>query len=71
MKNKRILSEYWQKHFVSEYEPGTDKGGHCTLCGNTGLIDTTGRAYTPAGVHVGRKNYCICPNGRIKNPRDK
>lgn len=36
---------------------------HCSLCGNRGIIDTTG-VRTPAGISVGRKNYCICPNGQ-------
>ena len=36
---------------------------HCTLCGNWGFVDTRGTA-TPAGVYVGRVNYCICPNGQ-------
>jgi hypothetical protein len=26
------------------------------------VIDTTGIT-TPAGVRVGKKSYCICPNG--------
>lgn len=36
---------------------------HCTLCGNRGWIDTRGLR-TPAGVEVGRLNYCLCPNGQ-------
>jgi hypothetical protein len=35
----------------------------CSLCGNHGIIDTTG-VKSPAGVEVGRKNFCICPNGQ-------
>lgn len=37
--------------------------GLCTLCGNWGVVDTTGLR-SPAGVEVGRRNYCICPNGQ-------
>jgi len=33
------------------------------LCGNSGVIDTTG-VRTAAGILVGRKNLCICPNGQ-------
>jgi hypothetical protein len=48
------LISYWIKHYVVK--------GHCSLCGNNGVIDTTGIT-TPAGVRVGKKSYCICPNG--------
>lgn len=36
---------------------------HCTLCGNTGWVDTTG-VHTPAGVVVGKRQLCLCPNGQ-------
>lgn len=49
------LEEYWLKHYLS-------KEGMCSLCGQWGKIDSTG-VETPAGVIVGRVNYCICPNG--------
>lgn len=35
----------------------------CTLCGQRGIIDTRG-VKTPAGVEVGRLNWCLCPNGQ-------
>jgi hypothetical protein len=38
--------------------------GLCTLCGNTGIIDTRLTAISPAGIRAGRLNYCICPNGQ-------
>ena len=38
--------------------------GLCGLCGNTGWIDTRGRAVSPAGVECGVLKPCICPNGR-------
>lgn len=37
---------------------------HCGLCGNSGTIDTRGHVMTPAGIRVGVRRYCICPNGR-------
>ena len=46
--------EYWLENYVTS---------HCTLCGNRGVIDSRG-VKTPAGVPVGRLNYCICPNGQ-------
>ena len=71
LKNKRIFEEYWLKHYVNE------EIGFCSLCGNTGIIDTIETARTPLGFkkvkehYVGRKNYCICPNGRAMNLEDK
>ncbi len=50
-----IVTKYWLEYYASHY---------CTLCGNTGFIDTRG-VKTPAGLEVGRINYCICPNGQI------
>lgn len=48
------ITDYWNKHYADR---------HCTLCGNSGVIDTTG-VQTAAGVLVGRKNFCLCPNGQ-------
>lgn len=50
----QFVIDYCMKHYVTE---------HCTLCGNRGIIDSRG-VKTPAGVDVGRLNYCICPNGQ-------
>lgn len=50
-----MLTNYWLEHYVEK--------GHCSLCGNRGLIDTRGLK-TLAGVEVGRVNYCVCPNGQ-------
>ena len=47
------LSDFWLKWYCDF---------HCTLCGNVGIIDSRG-VRTPAGVPVGRLNWCICPNG--------
>lgn len=54
---KKIV-DYWAKYYISETL------GLCMLCGNTGYIDTTNTAISPAGIKVGRKCYCICPNGQ-------
>lgn len=48
------ITDYYFKHYA---------GRHCSLCGNSGIIDTTG-VKTPRGIPVGKKNYCICPNGQ-------
>lgn len=52
-----LLNTLWLRWYV-----GADT--LCTLCGNTGRIDTTATARSPAGVMAGRVNFCICPNGR-------
>ena len=49
-----IITDYWYAFFAGE---------HCTLCGNSGKIDTRG-VKTAAGLEVGRVNFCICPNGQ-------
>ena len=48
------VTKYWLRFYAT---------GHCTLCGNSGVIDTRG-VKTPAGLAVGRLNWCICPNGQ-------
>ena len=65
MKFKKILRDYWYTHYLDDVT-----GHHCCLCGNTGFIDTTNTAITAAGLKVGKKVYCICPNGRAMNPKD-
>jgi hypothetical protein len=43
----------------------------CGLCGNSGMIDTRGRAISGAGVDAGIRAPCICANGRaLKHARD-
>ena len=49
-----IITNYWLAYYSTE---------HCTLCGNKGIIDTTG-VTTYMGLPVGRRNYCICSNGQ-------
>jgi hypothetical protein len=55
-KENKAVTNYWLEHYAES---------HCTLCGNSGIVDTTG-VKTAAGVSVGRKNYCICPNGQVR-----
>jgi len=47
------LIDYWLEHYCNEV---------CTICGNSGVIDTTA-VLSPTGEKVGRLNWCICPNG--------
>lgn len=51
-----IVVAYW----VRMYE----ERGACTLCGDSGWLDTTGVS-TPAGAVVGRRQFCLCPNGMM------
>lgn len=48
------VTAYWLDHYCTE---------HCTLCGNSGQIDTR-TAKTATGKQCGRINFCICPNGQ-------
>lgn len=57
--SETILNDYWMKYYISE--PGTE--GRCTLCGNSGILDTRG-VKDVCGNDVGCLNYCICPNGQ-------
>jgi hypothetical protein len=48
-----VIIDYWLENYCDEV---------CTLCGNSGVIDTRG-VTAPNGGKVGRLNWCICPNG--------
>lgn len=50
-----IITGYWHSFYCAQC---------CTLCGNWGWIDSVD-VRTPAGVSVGRVNWCICPNGQV------
>jgi hypothetical protein len=56
MSESNPITDYWHEHYVNR--------GMCSLCGNSGVIDTRG-ARTPMGLEVGRVNFCICPNGQL------
>lgn len=50
------VTRYWLRYYCD---------GVCTLCGNSGQIDTTG-VKAPTGRAVGRRQFCICPNGQTQ-----
>lgn len=52
------ITDYWSAHYVHP----TLK--ICSLCGNTGTLDTTNSAISPTGAYAGLRNFCICPNGQ-------
>lgn len=54
------VTEYWLEHY------GSEGSTLCSLCGNSGVIDTRETAVSAAGVNSGRLNFCICPNGQVK-----
>ena len=63
--NQRV-TEYWHRYYVSQ-----DGCGHtCSLCANTGVIDTRGLKFRKKEV-VGRLNFCICPNGQALRKSEK
>ena len=49
------ITDYWREFYTQDKI--------CSLCGNRGVIDTSG-VVSPNGEVVGRKNFCICPNGQ-------
>lgn len=51
----KAVADYWKEHYQID--------GMCSLCGNTGTLDTRD-ARTSTGHKVGRENFCICPNGQ-------
>lgn len=51
------ITDYWLKYYLDK------ETGFCSLCGQSGIIHTEG-IRSPAGIKVGRENYCICPNGQ-------
>lgn len=55
--DNEAVTEYWLEHFVSA------RGG-CSLCGNTGIIDTRRIAVSQGDAGTHAIIYCICPNGQ-------
>lgn len=54
-KGQKVITDYWLENYC---------GNLCTLCGNSGVIDTRRTAVSAAGYNAGRLNWCICPNGQ-------
>lgn len=63
---EEVLTTVWDREFVVRKEEGSiaERVGLCGLCGNTGIIDTRGKVFSPVGIETGIKAFCICPNGR-------
>lgn len=55
----KAVTAYWLEHYGTN-----DDRGLCSLCGNSGVIDTRQTAISAVGVNSGRVNWCICPNGQ-------
>ncbi len=51
------IEDVWKEFLHPEYQL-------CGLCGNSGVIDTRGRAISGAGYDAGILAFCLCPNGR-------
>lgn len=56
-RRNKTVENYWAEYYTHN--------GLCSLCGNSGLIDTRQRAISAAGYHSGKVNFCICPNGQL------
>jgi hypothetical protein len=52
-----VVLLYWDAYYSTA-------GGACTLCNETGIIDTT-------SLHNGRTNWCICRIGQKKRIEDQ
>lgn len=46
-KGQKVVTQYWLEHYC---------GNLCTLCGNSGVIDTRLTAVSAAGYNSGRLN---------------
>ncbi len=55
-KGQKVITDYWLQYYTGS--------SLCSLCGNSGVIDTRKTAISAAGVNQGRLNWCICPNGQ-------
>lgn len=63
----KSLKDIWYEEFNSTaVVNGTEFGGFCVLCGNSGKIDSSKFNVTsPIGLPIKPiKAFCICPNGR-------
>lgn len=73
---RKAVTDYWREFYVQEVELahlvkiGIKKVPMCSLCGNTGVINTIG-VKAPCGDIMGRKNWCICPNGQQDRSRSE
>lgn len=47
----KTVAKYWLDFYINN--------GLCSLCGNSGIVNTTVTA-----ERVGRVNWCFCPNGQ-------
>jgi hypothetical protein len=57
------VTKYWLSHYLTEKSL-------CSLCGQSGVIDTRSTATSPTDEAVGRLNYCICPNGQVMRAQE-
>lgn len=59
-----IVDSYWMNHYTTRVsDPNTGFSYPvCGLCGNNGVIHS--KCFTPAGIPIDTKVFCICPNGQ-------
>lgn len=58
-----IIDNFWVSRFITRVSD-VDLGSYpaCGLCGDTGVIHS--KCYTPKGIQIDAKFFCICPNGQ-------
>lgn len=49
-------TSYWLAHYI--------RRDMCSLCGQSGILDTRATAITATGLRCGEVHFCICPNGQ-------
>ena len=60
----KCLDAYKEELGYRLWEADFMRDGQCGLCGNRGIVDTIGTAFTASGKPNGVRAHCICPNGR-------
>lgn len=61
--NEEVITRLW----LDEYTVNN----HCALCANSGIINTLRvPMHTAAGLKIGIRTFCICPNGRAMKEGD-
>jgi hypothetical protein len=66
VRKAKVDSNTWLEFEVEVYIPKLQGsfGGFCGLCGNTGVLEVSGRL-SPIGIPTPPvEGHCICPNGR-------
>lgn len=50
------ITQFWLDNYV--------RREMCSLCGQSGILDTRATAITATGLRCGEVHFCVCPNGQ-------